>query len=248
MKAIKLPILLALANSLLATAACAQMPECVLWRNVMAVPQNPITAQFASSKMWRAQDGTETIEEKQGAIARDSLGRTYGEAHITRSRSQDPGVALSPIQRTITLSDTDKRAITVFPLLKTARINTDPTAACKPRSFEGHASLFERMTSAPWFPSNAVLEDLGFKTIDGVVAHGFRQVCLGEKGDGDWAGRPVHIVEIWVSDELAVNVLEVDIQARHNREFRNAFTNFKRAEPEASLFEIPHDYKIEKEP
>ena len=155
-------VLLALTTLFVAAEVCAQMPGCFLWNNVMVVPKNPLTAKFVSRKVWYLHDGREVIEEMQGAVARDSLGRTYGEAHVTRSPARDPNVRISSIRPSVSVSGTDRRPVKILPLSKLAHVNTDPTAACRPRTFEGNdkgdATLFDRMTSSPWFPSNAVLE------------------------------------------------------------------------------------------
>jgi hypothetical protein len=57
-------------------------------------------------------------------------------------------------------------------------------------------------------------------------------------------GRPLRIVEKWMSDELGVTVLYVQSDLKAHSESTSRFTNIKRTEPDASLFEIPPNYKI----
>jgi hypothetical protein len=47
-----------------------------------------------------------------------------------------------------------------------------------------------------------------------------------------------------MSDELGVTVLYVQSDLKAHSESTSRFTNIKRTEPDASLFEIPPTYKI----
>ena len=80
------------------------------------------------------------------------------------------------------------------------------------------------------------------------MVHGLRQTVYGAKDEGEWAGRPIRIVEDWVCDDLAVNVLEVRTSLKLHQVNMDSLTDIKKEEPDASLFEIPPDYRIEKVP
>jgi hypothetical protein len=90
---------------------------------------------------------------------------------------------------------------------------------------------------------NAVKEDLGTETIEGVAAQGTRvtiTIPAGEIGNE----RPIEIVsERWYSPEL-----QVDVMTRHNDprtgETTYRLTNINRMEPAKSLFEVPGDYTV----
>ena len=90
---------------------------------------------------------------------------------------------------------------------------------------------------------NAVKEDLGKQTIEGVEAQGTRvtiTIPAGEIGNE----RPIEIVnERWYSPEL-----QMDVMTRHNDprsgETTYRLTNINRSEPAKSLFEVPADYTI----
>jgi hypothetical protein len=90
---------------------------------------------------------------------------------------------------------------------------------------------------------NAVKEDLGKQTIEGVEAQGTRvtiTIPAGEIGNE----RPIEIVsERWYSPEL-----QVDVMTRHNDprtgETTYRLTNINRTEPAKSLFEVPADYTV----
>ena len=90
---------------------------------------------------------------------------------------------------------------------------------------------------------NAVREDLGKQTVEGVEAQGTRvtiTIPAGEIGNE----RPIEIVnERWYSPEL-----QVDVMTRHNDprtgETTYRLTNINRTEPAKSLFEVPTDYTV----
>lgn len=93
-------------------------------------------------------------------------------------------------------------------------------------------------------PPNVSIEDLGYREIEGTTAHGIRSTSIGADKDGEWNGRPIRVMEGWMSDELAVMPLYVQSDLRARTETKSVFMNIERAEPEASLFEIPPGYKI----
>lgn len=90
---------------------------------------------------------------------------------------------------------------------------------------------------------NAVKEDLGKQTIEGVEAQGTRvtiTIPAGEIGNE----RPIEIVnERWYSPEL-----QVDLMTRHNDprtgETTYRLVNINRTDPAKSLFEVPTDYTV----
>lgn len=94
------------------------------------------------------------------------------------------------------------------------------------------------------FSSDATFEDLGEKYIDGILGRGFKTTKLGSEEDGDWYGRPVRISEIWVSDDLAATLVEIDAYPRLKTEDTSTLTNIQREEPDPSLFEIPAGFWI----
>ena len=104
----------------------------------------------------------------------------------------------------------------------------------------GAVYMFRRQGSN----ENAVKEDLGKQTIEGVEAQGTRVTITippGEIGNE----RPIEIVsERWYSPEL-----QVDVMTRHNDprtgETTYRLTNISRTEPAKSLFEVPADYTVQ---
>ena len=108
----------------------------------------------------------------------------------------------------------------------------------------GDARQFTLITAAE---KNIKNENLGKQTIEGVEAEGTRTVetiPAGEVGNE----KPLEIVnERWYSNEL-----QLVIMTRHNdpRFGENVYrvTNISRNEPNAALFQVPADYKVNESP
>jgi len=132
--------------------------------------------------------------------------------------------------------------ITIFPDLKTARIGHNVGATSWKR--KDGASLFDFLTSGPR-PSNVIFEDLGFKEIEGLLTHGYRETVLGTQDDGDANGAVKNTTEWWVSDDIAEVVVQIITNARTKVKNESRLANIRRSEPDSALFEIPKGYKIE---
>jgi hypothetical protein len=86
-------------------------------------------------------------------------------------------------------------------------------------------------------------ESLGTQTIEGVMAQGERSTVIYPVGffGND---RPVTTMsESWTSPELKITILSKNSDPR-NGDSTTRLTNISRAEPDASLFQIPSDYQI----
>jgi hypothetical protein len=87
------------------------------------------------------------------------------------------------------------------------------------------------------------VQTLGAKTIDGLPAEGrsvTRTIAAGEIGND----RPISVVtERWLSTELQIPVLVTHTDPIMGR-VTTKVTNVNRGEPDASLFQIPSDYKM----
>jgi hypothetical protein len=86
-------------------------------------------------------------------------------------------------------------------------------------------------------------EDLGKRTIEGVIAEGTREtttIPAGQVGNE----RPIDVVsERWYSPELQVLVMSKNTDPRMGETIYQ-LTNVSRVEPLSSLFEVPPDYKV----
>ena len=95
-------------------------------------------------------------------------------------------------------------------------------------------------------PRNLEFEDLGYQTIEGVLAHGGRFIRTGETPETQSKGTKPSVSELWVSDELAADVLQIRTDPSKGDEYRIALNNVQRVEPDPSLFQIPADYAVTK--
>jgi hypothetical protein len=114
-----------------------------------------------------------------------------------------------------------------------------PTAMAVPAT----RVLFQRKLDTSDRDSDTRTEDLGTQTMEGVLVNGVRTthtIPVGEIGND----RPLAIVtEVWTSPELNTIVYSKRSDPRMGEQtFR--LTNISRAEPSASLFTVPSDYKI----
>jgi hypothetical protein len=231
------------------TTAYGQTLFCQGWRAIESDPGKPFTAQNVSHSVTHYPDGTEHTFDSSDLVARDTGGRVYREWHppsIDGRRNQPPDVSSRKEGRiytaVISISDCGGgKATTVFPDMKIARVTEGPRTDLHYNSFFEALAYMQR-------PSNTVFEDLGFKEIEGFPTHGFRVMVLGTEDDGEWSGKPTYFTECWVSDDLAATILEIHTSLRGKNESRGTLTHIQRQEPNASLFEIPSDYKINPPP
>lgn len=87
-------------------------------------------------------------------------------------------------------------------------------------------------------------EDLGANVIEGVSVTGSRETSTIEAG-AMGNDRPITITsERWYSPDLQIEVKSVHNDPRMGQT-THTVTNLSRAEPDASLFQVPSDYKLE---
>jgi len=95
--------------------------------------------------------------------------------------------------------------------------------------------------------NNGKEESLGKQTIEGIEAEGVRTtmtIPAGEIGNE----RPIEIIsERWYSPELQTLVMTKHSDPRFGETVYH-LTNISRSEPDASLFQVPADYKIKDAP
>ena len=110
-----------------------------------------------------------------------------------------------------------------------------------------YSSLFMTLLGKS-LPPDLSADNLGWKKIEGIEARGIRVTQLGMEKDGEWNGKVISVVETWVSDELSAVMLETKEDFRTGRSSRTSLTHIEQEEPDAALFEIPADYKVNPTP
>lgn len=260
-------VTLCMASSLIPPALVLGVPchaqiqkDCIGINYVGVVSSNPFTAQYRTTSTTLSASGPPKTTVQRESVARDSDGRIRFEKHGITPTADD--------RETVTLVNTDGKeftvtreelgtvihifdcasgkSITLQPGLRIARVKVD----------EGPASTGRRehVYSAPFIPGpdakmppNMTVEQLGTREIQGVSVRGVRTTRLGTESDGYWKGKPIWETELWVSDELAAQLLKVDKDLRAGIESRSELVEVRREEPDPTLFDIPQDYQINPE-
>ncbi len=218
----------------------------------------PYSATIATEILQTLEDGTHIAQTTNGSVARDSQGRTRQDAMLPAignlSATDAPHLVFlqDPVaQAAYTLNLTDKTA-QKMPALPP---NMNPPGPM------GGGKMIVQMSDAvpaggPPLPGIAIqrtfiskdegqvkTEDLGSQTMEGIQVTGVRTtrtIPVGEIGND----RPISIVtEVWTSPDLKTIVYSKRTDPRMGEQtFR--LTNIERAEPDASLFTVPPDFKI----
>lgn len=135
-------------------------------------------------------------------------------------------------------------AIPAAPLAPEASIAGVATARIASRSPGSQVILLRNNFSLSSLDENVVSEDLGTRTIEGVIAEGHRiksTIPAGQIGNE----RPIEtMTETWYSPELKTMVLTTTKDPRIG-ENTMKLTGINRSEPSALLFEVPPDYKVQ---
>jgi hypothetical protein len=224
---------------------------------VGADSNNPFTADYVTTSTMATPAGAPKTMVLRENVARDSQGRIRFEKH---------GVGPLPDDRkTVTLETPDAKRFTVtreeygtvidiFDCASATMVKIRPgmrIATVK----EGQSAMPTRQIkhaySSPFIPgpgakmpTNMTVEQLGTLEIQGVSALGARTTTLGTERDGDWNGKPIRVTDLWVSDDLAAQVLKIDKDLRAGSEGRSELIAIKRVEPDPALFDIPKDYQV----
>ena len=217
----------------------------------------PFMAERIDTAITHQSDGTDkrTIGITE-VVARDGTGRIRFEKHgparpedhkeviLTSPEGERFAVENVELKRVINIFDCTKGTFTMLqPGMRIAWVKEASASSnvnARSRSF---SSLFSTLQGHK-LPANIQFQDLGIQMIEGVEAHGFKTTTLGQESDGHKNGLPIKEEEIWVSDDLAVIVLDIRRDMKAGTEFREALTKIKREEPDSSIFEIPEGFRI----
>src|SRR5262245_24658974 len=216
------------------------------------VENAPYAADIVSEVTQHLSDGNRIERRTTGAVARDSQGRVRRENQLA---------AIGPVvpegdARMVTISDPVARAFySLDPVRKVAFRSSVPKSVRAPVDGPKGAVMISGAagpeagldvhfeTRAPEPPEMQV-EQLGTKEYEGVRAEGTRTTAtLAAGAIGNV--RPIETVsERWYSPELGVVVFSRRTDPRFGETIYR-LTNIIRAEPDATLFQVPADYKRE---
>lgn len=234
----------------------------------------PYSATITNESAQLLADGNRITQSSSGTTARDSQGRTRQDAPLpaigNMAAANAPHLVFinDPVgQKTYTLNLTEKTAQSFA--MPGAGIGTGVGVGAGgsvdantfflkgKQEAEGSASgqtpeiatqknliMMDKAKAETFGETTEVnTEDLGTQTMDGVLVTGTRTtktIPVGRIGNE----KPISIViEVWASPELKTVVMSTRSDPRMGEQtFR--LTNIVRAEPDASLFTVPSDFKV----
>lgn len=212
------------------------------------VTNAPYTATFTSTSTEKLQDGTVLTHSSTRTAERDSLGRTREEVTMPArggdGKTRTMIVIIDPVARTVTQLRPDQKVAVVHALPQS------PQGAAGGHRGPGGPPPTDGQAGGPkgrHEDKNVVTEDLGSKTIDGVLATGkriTRTIPAGQMGN---ATAIVSTHEEWFANDLKIELSRNDVDP-----FRGTHTtsvsSLSKAEPDASLFTVPSGYTVQQAP
>ncbi len=227
--------------------------------NVAVESSNPFTAERLTKSIMTSPDGTKKPMEIVEKLARDSAGRIRFEKHARLSDDAE--------EITLNTRDGDKMTVTKERLttyvtifdcpsgktislqvgLQTAQVKDGPAGSLPWPGDHLYSHFFTTLLHRENL-HDVSAEDVGYREIEGILAHGVRVTNLGTEKDGEWKGKPINIHESWASDDLATTLLDIDTDLKAGSERRITLTKIKRVEPDSSFFEVPPGYKVNPTP
>jgi hypothetical protein len=225
----------------------------------------PYSATMTNEMMQTLEDGTHIAQKTNGSVARDSEGRTRQDAPLPMignlSAANAPHIVFlqDPVaQASYTLDLTNKIAqkMAVPPGASAGGMVADAAAAGPVfvMRMENGVSMANAGQAPPQTiamqkaivsddPSQVTTEDLGSQTMEGVAVTGTRTthvIPAGQVGND----APISIVtEVWTSPDLRTVVYSKRSDPRMGVQTFQ-LTNIVRAEPDASLFTVPADFRV----
>jgi len=193
----------------------------------------PYSAQAVTEHTQTLQDGNTIHTTFTATVNRDSQGRTRREQEIG---AVGPWAAQGGPHKVITISD----PVAGF----TATLNPD-TQVARQMPFRARAGAWSSAGTARQKPENPNVktESLGTQVIGGVTAQGTRITRTIPAGQVGNQAPIVITIERWYSPDLQTDVMRKEANPQFG-ETTFQLTNIVRAEPDASLFQVPSNYTI----
>jgi hypothetical protein len=249
----------------------AAMSGAIVARAVSTPVQgSPYSATVTNESVQALADGNRIVQNSTGTVARDSQGRTRHDmvlpAIANLSPTEVPHIVIieDPVAHVVyTLNLTDKTARkmampsggsggfvmstggpTATTVMRTGRAGVSTSiAGAAPLPDTADAGMVFQQTFATSPDTQASTEDLGSQTMEGVTVNGVRTthtIPAGQIGNE----KPISsVTEVWTSPDLKTIVYSKRNDPRMGEQTFQ-LTNIVRAEPDASLFTVPADFKL----
>ena len=211
------------------TPGTANISEWMTGEAIPAVAGSPFSAKALLETVSRLEDGTIISHKTYNLIGRDSLGRTRNEArNWIAPDNSEPRLIRIDLYDPSTKTRTD-----LFPLTKIARqwvLGATTTAV------NGSSAKPE-----------TTRENIGTQSMEGFSVNGTRVTQTYATGVLGNDRAVIIVTDYWYSPELRLNLLTKRNDPRHGEQTVRV-TDLVTAEPDASLFDVPGDYKLVTEP
>ena len=210
------------------------------------VSGSPFTAQIVSTSSQTLSDGSHISRNVNATIARDGQGRTYRQQTIENMGSPSTGASKSvvflrdPVAHTSHVISNDTKTAVLSHMPERQR---GPRGGPGPQAGGPQAAGPRPESRAPRARQGETVETLAPQNMEGVWAEGTRitrTIPVGAMGND----RELKIVsESWYSKDLQMVVMSKHSDPRMGEStFR--LTNIQRAEPDATLFQVPAGFKV----
>ena len=222
----------------------------------------PYSATITNESIETLADGNRIVQNSTGTTARDSQGRTRQDTplptigNLSAENAPHIVMVMDPVaQVSYSLNLTDKTAQKIS--MPSAASGAGPATATRMFVARSAGSSSSDAPPPPLPPPGAIAmtkvggedhveantEDLGTQTIEGLLVTGVRTtrtIPAGEIGNE----KPItSVTEVWTSPDLKVIVYSKRTDPRMGEQTYK-LTNIVRAEPDASLFAVPADFKM----
>jgi hypothetical protein len=213
------------------------------------IPGAPYSAQAVTQRVQILSDGNRIVQTITNAVARDSQGRVYREESLPGGFDNSHMVLIEdPVANLHFTLDPSSKIAYKMPSADQKKIDEAAFGTfhiMQPISGSDHE--FHIVTDKSKLDDASFTSaDLGTQTMDGVVAKGTRitrTIAAGAIGND----LPIVITtETWYSPDLKLLLMSKSNDPRMGESIYK-LTNVVRAEPTASLFQIPADYTVKEQ-
>jgi hypothetical protein len=197
----------------------------------------PYSAQAVTEHTQTLPDGNTIHTTTTANVYRDSQGRTRREQEIG---AIGPWAAQGTPRKVISITDPVGR--TLYTLNPDTQVARQMPLRARTGEWKGAGTAQQTARVKPENP-NLKTESLGTQVIGGATAQGTRITRTIPAGQVGNQAPLVITIERWYSPELQTDVMRKEVNPQFG-ETTFQLTNIVRAEPEASLFQVPPSYTI----
>lgn len=232
-------------------AACPDAVVVAINGAFQVLKNQPYEAQALTESTQTLADGSHIDQTTTATIARDSEGRTVRTQKL--SNGQTFTVIYDPVAKTTTKYDSNRKIAHVMTLPAALPVGATLVtgssfgigggpATVAVGQVVGHGGHASSLQGDEKF--NTTTESLGTKAIEGIQVSGTRSTNTIPAGTIGNDKTIVTTRETWYSAALELNVQNIQDDPRFGHT-TYSLTNIQLGEPEAALFQVPPEYKVE---